>query len=148
MRSTDSDNSSDSEDSGDLELHSFEQVQPCEDSKVKGPQNSGVDSVQLARFRAACKQKAAAQKVRESEARARALAVGSATEELRREQKKRKKAVERAKQCEIALEHAESTAQQLQYTNIKLEQQLASTEVRRRLHLDVVSSATLLRPNT
>lgn len=88
-----------------------------------------VDSVQLAKFRAACQNRKVAQKIRESEARARALAVGSATEELKREQRKRRKAYQRAKQCEDELIDAQRLTKQLQYTNSKLQQQLASTQV-------------------
>ena len=125
MRSSDSD----SEASGHLGEDSLQQLQPCKDLKVGDLDDLGVGSVQLARFRAARRQKAAAEKIRESEARARALAVGSATEELKKKKKKRKKAAERAKQCEAALDNAEQSLKQLQYTNHKLEQQLASTEV-------------------
>lgn len=70
--------------------------------------------------------------LRDAEARARALAreVGSLREELRRENKKKERAVDKAQGCEETQKEALQLVNELRYTNQKLSQQLASTQVR------------------
>lgn len=85
--------------------------------------------MQLAAFRAARQQRAVAEAARHSETKAGALAVGSATHELRREQERCQKAVKRANKYKSALEETQSSLKQQQYINGKLQQHLASTQV-------------------
>lgn len=86
-------------------------------------------TMQLAAFRAARQQRAVAEAARHSERKAGALAVGSATQELRREQERCQKAVKRANKYKSALEETQSSLKQQQYINGKLQQHLASTQV-------------------
>jgi hypothetical protein len=71
----------------------------------------------------------AAADAKQTEARARVLACGSLTEELRRHQKKLHRAVGKTKAAEAAAADAQQECKQLAYTNKKLQQELASSQV-------------------
>jgi hypothetical protein len=70
----------------------------------------------------------AAADAKQTEARARVLACGSLTEELRRHQKKLHRAVGKTKAAEAAAADAQQEYKQLAYTNKKLQQELASSQ--------------------
>jgi cysteine sulfinate desulfinase/cysteine desulfurase-like protein len=70
----------------------------------------------------------AAADAKQTEARARVLACGSLTEELRRHQKKLRMAVGKAKAAEAAAADTQLECKQLSYTNKKLQQELTSTQ--------------------
>jgi hypothetical protein len=86
----------------------------------------GAISAELAKLHA--KHRTAAADAKQTEARARVLACGSLTEELRRHQKKLHRAVGKTKAAEAAAADAQQECKQLVYINRKLQQELASTQ--------------------
>jgi hypothetical protein len=77
----------------------------------------------------------AAADAKQTEARARVLACGSLTEELRRHQKKLHRAVGKTKAAEAAAADAQQECKQLAYSNKKLQQELASTQASKQQHM-------------